>query len=109
DEERAMAATRLALSSWNRNIKVRAELVNGERFAHHVNRSKSIENLAQPRRLNPINFQVPILRLPAHQLIAHTTADQQRATASIADGPSDFRNQIWNFHGDSIKAGNARL
>ena len=51
----------------------------------------------------------PILWLPAHQLIAHTTADQQGATANIADGPSDFRNQIWNFHGDSIKAGNARL
>src|SRR5947209_7984171 len=104
-----MTAAGLALASWDRNIKVRAELVNRESFAHHVNRSKSIENIAKTRRLDPINFQVPILRLPAHQLIAHTTADQQRATTFIADGPSDFRNQIWNFHGDSIKAGNARL
>ena len=88
---------------------MRPELVNGEGLANHVNRSKSIENLAKPRRLNSINFQVPILWLPAHQLIAHTTAYQQRAPTFIAHGLSDFRNQIWNFHWDSIKAGNARL
>src|SRR5437763_12571144 len=95
-----MAATHLALASWNRNIKMRPELVNGERFANHVNLSEWIENFAETRGFNSINFQVPILRLPAHQLIAHTAADQQRATAFIADGPSDFQNLLWNLQHD---------
>src|SRR5438132_205668 len=71
-----MPATRLALASRDRNIKMRPELVNGERFAHHVNHSKSIENLAEPRRLNLINFQVPILRLPAHLLVGGCVRDE---------------------------------
>src|SRR5205085_3103848 len=79
DEERAMAAPRLSFTTRQRHIKVRPEFVNGERFADNVNRSNLIEQLTQTSRIDPIYFQIPILRLPAHQFIAHTTSDEQRA------------------------------
>jgi hypothetical protein len=86
---------------------MRSELVNGERFTNDVHRSKSVENLAETSRLNSVNFQIPILRLLAHQLVAHTAANQQRASALLTNRFRNLQHLIRNFHVNSIKAGNA--
>ena len=64
DEKPAMSAAGLSLPPRHRNIQVRAEFVNRERFADDIHIAELIQQLAQSRRLNPINFEIPIFRLP---------------------------------------------
>jgi hypothetical protein len=63
-----------------------SELVNSERLADDIDWSKVVEDLAQPYRIQVINFEIPILRLCAHQRITHTPTHQQRPATSIANG-----------------------
>ena len=63
-----------------------AEFVDGEGFADDVDWTKLVEDLAQPRGIEVVDFEVPVLRLRTHQGIAHTTTDEQRTAASFANG-----------------------
>src|SRR5581483_10256993 len=65
------------------------------------------KNFTKTRRRDSINFQVPILRLLAHQVIAHTPAHPQRAAGFVPHGTSNGQNLIRKTHSERIKAGNA--
>src|SRR5882672_148338 len=86
DEKRAMPTTRLALPARQRDIEMGAEFINRERFTDDVHRTKRVQQFPQSLRLDTVNLNVPVLRLLAHQLVAHATADQQRAASFAADG-----------------------
>ncbi len=75
-----------------------AELVNGERLAHNVNSAKVIQKYAQTRRLDAVDFEVPVLRLLAHQLVAHAAANQERASACVAHCLREIENCLRNIH-----------
>ena len=71
-----MTTAGLVFATRQGNIQVGADFVNGKGFTDDVYLSESIKHFFQPRRFNSIDFNVPILRLPAHQLVAHTPADE---------------------------------
>ena len=102
-----MTAAALSFTPRERNIKVWTQLINRERLADDVHISEPIQQLPQVAGLDSVNFQVPVLRLLAHQLIPHTTADEQRASAGIANGSGKIQNVLRRLHAHSIKAGNA--
>jgi hypothetical protein len=79
---------------------MRAEFVDGEGFTYGVDLTELRQEISEQRRLNTVNFQVPILGLPAHQLIADTTSHQQGATTGTANGVG----QLQDFFGDNRHA-----
>src|ERR1044071_6927129 len=92
DDERAMAAPRLALAARQRDIKVTAHFIHREGFANRVNAPELFQRRAKPRSLYAVNFYVPILRLSAHHTVTHAAADQQRAATFGAHGLREFEN-----------------
>ena len=66
--------------------RIKTQLVDGECFADDVYRTKLVEHCPQPGRVNPVDLQIPILRLVAHQGVANTTTDKQCSTACVANG-----------------------
>ena len=98
DEEGSMAAARLAFAARQRNIEARTDFVDGECFADNIDIAEPVEDLAQSSGFNVINFEVPILRLRAHQRIPHTTAHQQRAAASVEHGFAELQNLVRDVH-----------
>src|SRR5207237_4201525 len=69
-----------------------SQFVNRKRFADGIDFAERIKNFPQLLRLDAVNFNVPILRLDAHQFIAHAAADEHRASAVFANDFSKFLN-----------------
>ena len=91
-----MAASGLALAARQRNVEIRSQFIDCESFADDVYRAKAIQQAAQFRGLYSVDLDVPVLRRAAHEQIANTAANQQRATAFRANRLS----QSDNFFGD---------
>src|SRR6185503_13708666 len=80
NDESTMTTTELSFAARQRNIQVRSQLINSERFADDVYRANLIKQGTQFFGLNSVDFDIPILRLLAHEQIANTTAHEQRAS-----------------------------
>src|SRR5882724_10234355 len=87
-----MAAARFAFATRQRDVEMRADFVNGEGFTDNVDLSESIKYFSQTRRIDSINFNVPILWPAAHQLVAYAPAHEQGATSGIANCCGQFQN-----------------
>src|SRR5213593_3832327 len=76
---------------------MRPELVNRECLADDIHATESIEHFSQLSWTDPIDLKVPILRLQPHQLVTHTSADEQGATT--------FRAHCFRKFQDCFKGG----
>src|SRR5258706_1172066 len=101
NDKGAMATTGLSLAARQRNIKVCSQFINRERFADDVDRSDLIKQRAQFVGLNSVSFDVPILRLLAHEQITDTTADEQCTPALDTDRLRKIDNLFWELRHSS--------
>src|SRR5437667_2943589 len=105
-----MPAPRPALAARQRDIDVRTEFVNGEGLADDIDWTKLIKQSAQLLRCERVDFKVPILRLAAHQTIAHAAADKQRASARGLDSASEIHHLFGNHeHGANVPRSNPQV
>ena len=81
-----MTTTGLPFTTRDRNVEMLAELVDSEGFPNDVDWSKLVQDLAQARRVEIVDLEVPVFRLRAHQLIANAAADKQRTPTCFVNG-----------------------
>ena len=82
--EAAMAATRFRLAAGQRHIDV-AGFINLKTATDGFDAPPRFEDLPQPLGGEAVHFDVDVLRLAAHQTVAHPAADDERAAARVAD------------------------
>ena len=81
--------------SRHRDIKVGAQFVHGEGFTDSIYFAKLVQQFPQTTRLNSVDLQVPVFRLPAHEFVAHTAPNQQRATTCGAHRLGQVSYCVW--------------
>ena len=81
-----MSTTRLSFATWQGDIEIKTQLVDSECLADYVDRTKFVEDGAQPGWFNALDLEVPVLWFVAHQHVADTTTDKQCPAARVADG-----------------------
>src|SRR4029078_1397906 len=72
DHEPLVTASRFTFTAWDRDVEMIAELVDGEGFADNVYWSKLVQDCSHARGVQIVDFEVPVLRFRAHQLVANT-------------------------------------
>ena len=88
-----------------------SDLVDREALADRIDASKGRQDVPQPIGRQPVDFEVDVVRGEAEEPVAHPAADDERATAGVADGAGDgegLRQEVgWHGH-ETRLAGTAR-
>jgi hypothetical protein len=66
-----------------------ADFVDSEGFADDVDRTKLVEDFSQACSVEIVDFEVPVFWLAMHQRVAHTAADEQRASARFVNSAGE--------------------
>src|SRR5207244_3191591 len=91
NKEAAVATTRLRVAPRNRKVNVEAfDPQDAERLADRHDLAKRAEHRLEALHLKPVNLEIVVLRLQAHQPITGVTADQKRAPASGLNRPREL-------------------
>ena len=86
-----MAASGLRIAAWERDVNS-AELVDLKALADRFDPAESFEECLQGIRLDPVDLEVDVRRLAAHEPITHPAADDERAAAGVTDSGGDGGN-----------------
>src|SRR5436190_24002278 len=83
-----MAAAGLRFAARQRDVDI-AGLEHLKTFADGLDAAERLEQRFQAIRGHAEDFDVDVLRVAFHQAVAYPAADEERASAGVADGKSD--------------------